>query len=201
MVSRVVQFVASTLLGGLLVLAPIYLAALLILRGMDVVQGVVEPLTKLLPKWFPGEAVLSLGLVLVVCFLVGLVVRTQFGTSARDWIERLLSKWIPGYGILKNLTQQVAGDPQLSAWKPALVQIEDGLVPAFIIEALDDGRYTVFVPSIPTPLTGAVYVFASNRVHPLDIPFTTALKAISRWGAGTKELVAAINKQESRTVQ
>ena len=32
------------------------------------------------------------------------------------------------------------------------------VVPAFIIEELDDGRLTVFVPSVPTPLAGAVYV-------------------------------------------
>jgi len=36
-------------------------------------------------------------------------------------------------------------------WKPALVEIEEALVPAFIIEELEDQRVTVFVPSVPTP--------------------------------------------------
>jgi uncharacterized membrane protein len=79
-------------------------------------------------------------------------------------------------------------------WQPALAEIEDALVPAFIIEELEDGRFTVFVPSIPTPLAGAVYVLSQDRVHPLDIPFTQAIQTVSRRGSGAKELVAAMNK-------
>ena len=50
------------------------------------------------------------------------------------------------------MTRQLAGDSRESAWKPALVEIEDALVPAFIVEELDGGRFTVFVPSVLTPL-------------------------------------------------
>jgi uncharacterized membrane protein len=50
----------------------------------------------------------------------------------------------------------------------------------------------VFVPSIPTPFAGAVYILEHQRVHVLDVPFTQAVKAVSRWGSGSKELVAAM---------
>jgi uncharacterized membrane protein len=86
----------------------------------------------------------------------------------------------------------VAGESAESAWKPALAQIEEALVPAFIIEELEDGRFTIFVPSIPTPLAGAVYILARERVHPLDVPFTQAIRTVSRWGSGSKDLVAAM---------
>ncbi len=75
-----------------------------------------------------------------------------------------------------------------------LVEIEDALVPAFIIEELDDGRLTIFVPSVPTPLAGAVYVLSRERVHILDVPFTQAIRSVSRWGSGSRELVAAMRK-------
>jgi uncharacterized membrane protein len=75
--------------------------------------------------------------------------------------------------------------------KLALAEIEESLVPAFIIEELDDGRFTVFVPSVPTPLAGAVYILERARVHPLRVPFTQAISVISRWGSGAKDLVAA----------
>ena len=88
----------------------------------------------------------------------------------------------------------MAGDSDESAWTPALVELEEGLVPAFIIEVLDDGRFTVFVPSVPTPLAGAVYVLRPERVHIIDVPFTQALKSISRWGSGSRDLVAAMRK-------
>ena len=65
-------------------------------------------------------------------------------------------------------------------------------MPAFIIEELEDGRFTVFVPSVPTPLAGAVYILGPERVHPLNVPFTQAVKAVTRWGSGSEELVAAM---------
>jgi uncharacterized membrane protein len=92
--------------------------------------------------------------------------------------------------------QQLAGEGRENVWKPALAEIEDGLVPAFIIEELDDGRLTVFVPSVPTPLAGAVYILNRARVHPLNVPFTQAIKSVSRWGSGSKDLVAAMAKAE-----
>ena len=101
---------------------------------------------------------------------------------------------LPGYGLIKSLTQRLAGDSEESAWTPALIELEDALVPAFIIETLDDGRLTVFVPSVPTPLAGAVYVLSADRVHILDVPFTQAIRSISRWGSGSSDLVAAMRK-------
>jgi hypothetical protein len=43
-----------------------------------------------------------------------------------------------------------------------LAEIEEALVPAFIIEVLDDGRYTIFVPSAPPPLAATVSILAAN---------------------------------------
>jgi len=80
---------------------------------------------------------------------------------------------------------------------PQRVTIEDALVPAFIVEELDDGRLTVFVPSSPTPLAGAIYILNPERVHPLNVPFTQAVKAVTRWGSGSKALVEAM--QQRRT--
>jgi uncharacterized membrane protein len=77
-------------------------------------------------------------------------------------------------------------------WKPALAEIEEALVPAFIIEALDNGSFTVFVPAAPTPFTGSIYILTPERVHPVDVPFTSVIKSLSHWGSGSKELVAAM---------
>jgi uncharacterized membrane protein len=89
----------------------------------------------------------------------------------------------------------MAGRDEENVWKPALAEIEEALVPAFIIEELEDGRFTVFVPSVPTPFAGAVYVLTPERVHPVDVPFTHALRSVSRWGSGSKELVAAMKPE------
>jgi hypothetical protein len=35
-------------------------------------------------------------------------------------------------------------------------------------------------------------VLARERVHPLEIPFTQAMKPLSTWGAGCRDLVVAM---------
>ncbi len=191
------DFLVSSFVGGLVIVAPIYLSILLLLKAMQAVAGLVQPIAKLLPAWFPGEQVLALLLVLTVCFLIGAAVRTPAGRAARERIEQSLFEKIPGYALFRSLTQQLAGSPEEHVWKPALAEIEEALVPAFIIEELEDGRFTVFVPSAPAPVSGSIYILTPERVHPVDVPFTHAIKSLSRWGSGSKELVAAMKNQKA----
>jgi uncharacterized membrane protein len=192
---RVLEFVSTAVAGGLLIVIPLYLAILLLLKGMKSVVGLVRPFALLLPDTIPAETFLSLLLVLLICFFIGVAVRTQAGRVLREQLEKAFFERIPGYALIRSLTQQMAGNANETAWKPALVEIEDALVPGFIIEELSDGRYTVFVPSIPTPLAGAVYILDRERVHPLEVPFTQAFKVISHWGSGGKDLVAAMESR------
>ena len=186
------ELVTSTVIGGLFIVVPVYLAILLLLKGMKSAASLVRPIAALLPDWLPAEGLVSLLLVLVVCFIVGAAVRTRAGQIVRERVEKAFFERLPGYSLLRSLTQRLANDGDATAWKPALVDLEDALVPAFIIEELADGRLTVFVPSVPTPLAGAVYILSRERVHPLDIPFTQAIRSVSRWGSGSKDLVAAM---------
>jgi len=196
-VKHISQFLLSSFVSGVVILTPVYLSVLLLLKAMHVVGGLVRPFVKLLPQWFPAEQVLSLLLVLLVCFLTGVAVRTPAGRAARERIEKSLFERIPGYALFRSLTQQLAGSREERVWKPALAEIEEALVPAFIIEELEDGSFTVFVPSVPTPFSGTVYILTPDRVHPVDVPFTHAIKLLSRWGAGSKELVAAMKNQKA----
>jgi uncharacterized membrane protein len=188
------EFLVTTLVGGLLIVLPLYLTVLVLLKGMQSLAALVRPLAMLLPAWLPAENLLSLALVLVVCFLIGVAVRTRVGGILRQWMDRAVFERLPGYGLFRSLTQRLAGEGRENVWKPALVEIEEALVPAFIIEEVADDRFTVFVPSVPTPLAGAVYILSRERVHPLDVSFTQAIKSISRWGSGSKDLVAAMTK-------
>ena len=126
-----------------------------------------------------------------MCLTTGILVRTRSGRRFWEMMERSLFQRIPGYAVIRGLTQQLAGETREEAWKPALVEIDRALALAFIIERLETG-YTVFVPSAPTPMAGTIYIMTPERVHPLDVPFTRALQTISRWGSGARELLAAM---------
>jgi uncharacterized membrane protein len=184
--------VVQPLLAGALLLLPIYLAFLLLLKAMKSLAKVVRPLARLMPQSFPGETVISLLLVLALCLIVGLLLRTSFGQRAWLKVENSLLQKIPGYATIRGMTRQLSGQSEEHAWQPALAEIEEALVPAFIVEELDGGRYTVFVPAAPTPLTGSIYILTADRVHPLNVPFTHAIKVLTHWGSGSQELIAAM---------
>jgi uncharacterized membrane protein len=192
--SKLVNFVLGSFLAGVLILAPIYLAVLLLLKAIGSVVQLVHPIAKLFPDWVHREDVLALIVILLACFLVGLTLRTKWGQALWRRSEPVFQK-IPGYSLFRGFTQRLAGDAEAEAWKPALAEIEEALVPAFIIEELADGRFTVFVPAVPAPFTGQVYILDPKRVHAVDVPFTHAIRAVSRWGSGCRELVDAIERK------
>ena len=182
----------AKLIAGVMVVVPVYLGVLLVLKVTKHLADLLKPVTALLPGWLPGDQILALLPFLAICFLVGVAIGTSAVRDIERRIEHSLFEKIPGYTLFRSLTQRLVGESQDEAYKPALADIEHALVPAFIIEEHADGRYTVFVPSVPTPLAGAVFFLTADRVHPLDIAFTQALRTVSRWGAGCKDLVAAM---------
>ena len=112
--------------------------------------GLVRPVAALMPGGIVTQDVRPLAAILLVCFIVGVAMTTPM----RQQIERVVFERLPGYGLIRSLTQRLSGQGDETAWKPALVEIEEA---GFIIEEHEDGQYTVFVPSVPTPFAGAVY--------------------------------------------
>ena len=195
------DFFVKAVVTGLLVVVPLYLAGLLILKALGSLRELLSPVEALLPDSIYGGYLLSLLILIVICFLVGAAFRTPKGKAIRKKFETNVLGKIPGYTLFKGLTEQLAGQGEQNVWKPALADIEDALVPAFIIEELDDGSFTVFVPSVPTPLAGTVYILPPERVHLIDVPFPQAAMAVARWGAGSKDLVAAMNRKDGTLQQ
>jgi len=192
---RSLSFMMSTIVSGLLIVAPVYLAALVLLKAANALAGLVAPIVRLLPEWLPAETLLSILVLLLVCFLVGIAEKTTVGRDLRQQLEKSLFQRIPGYTLLTGLTQRLAGETDGKVWQPVLIEIEEALVPAFVIEELEDGRLTVFAPSAPTPFAGTIYVIDRKRVHFVDVPFARATWVVSQWGFGAKDLVAAIRPE------
>jgi uncharacterized membrane protein len=99
---------------------------------------------------------------------------------------------LPGYTFLRGLAKRVTGSSGEQTMQPALVEIEDALCPAFLVEELEDGSFTVLVPSAPTPMAGSIYILPRERVHPVDIPFTEAIGVFTKWGTGSGRFVRAM---------
>jgi len=111
---------ARALIRGVLIVVPVYLAVLLLLKGMKSLATLVHPFTQVLPDWMPAEDLLSLLLVLAICAAIGAYVGTGVGRRARNSIERAIFERIPGYALFRSLANQMAGQSRESTWKAAL---------------------------------------------------------------------------------
>jgi uncharacterized membrane protein len=186
------EFTKTTLIGGVLIILPIYISILLIAKAISGILNAVKPITAGIPASVEFREVLAILVLAAICFIAGLLARTGPGFRAKNAFEAAVLSKLPGYTLLRGLTGRLAGQVDEPTFAPALVEIEDALVPALIIEELEDGSYTVLVPSVPTPMAGALYILPRDRVHPVDISFTTALKVFTKWGAGAGEFVRAM---------
>jgi uncharacterized membrane protein len=154
--------------------------------------ALINHITAQIPASVHFRQIVAILLIAAVCFIAGLVVRTGPGMQAKNAFERAVLRKLPGYTLLRGLAGRITGRADEPAFAPALVEIEDALVPALIVEELDDGSYTVLVPSVPTPMAGSIYILPRERVHPVDVPFTKALSVFSKWGTGAGDFVRAM---------
>ena len=189
---KIAEFTKTTLIGGVLVVLPIYLSALLLIKTFSGIMALLSPVTEQLPADVQFRRIIAFLIVVVVCFVAGLILRTGVGLRAKNAFEQLLLEKIPGYTLLRGLAGRLAGESKSEMFAVALAEIEEALVPAFIVEELEDGRYVIFVPSVPTPAAGAIYIIARERVHLVDVSFAKAVSVISKWGAGAGDLLKAM---------
>ena len=197
----IVGFLKVTLVGGLLIVLPLWVSLLLLLKAIKGALAVLRPVAKLVPQRFVHDDVVALCLLVLICFGVGLVVRTELGKRVGDWLEHHLLGRLPGFSIIRGMIGQFAGEKDEESFQPALVEIEEALVPAFIIEKHADGQFTVFVSSSPTPMAGAIYILQPERVHPVDVPLRKAMVCVTKWGAGAAEMRAAMRSRNVKEDQ
>ena len=187
------EFTKTTLIGGLLVVLPIYLIILFLAKTLKGVLTLLSPVTAAIPAGTQFRQVIALLIVVVVCLLAGAIVRSRSGLRAKNAFERTVLERVPGYTLVRGLAERLSGNERDGAFRPALIEVEDALAPGFIIEELEDGRYTVLIPSVPTPAAGSLFIMPRERVHPVDVPFTQAVTVISNWGTGAGALARGVS--------
>ncbi len=193
----IAELTRTTLIGGVLVILPVYLSVLLLAKAISGIVGLVAPITHGLPATLPFPELIAILLLVAACFVAGIAVRTGPGLRAKNVIERSLLERIPGYALIRGLAGRVVGKEDERTFTVVLAEIEDALVPAFLVEDCGEDHCAIFVPSVPTPAAGAIYIIAKERVHAVDVPFTQAVSVISKWGAGSANLLARMKRDDA----
>ena len=185
-------FLKTTMLGGILFLLPLAIVLMVLGYALGLASKVAQPISEKLQldAWgtVPGVGIVTVlsALVLVLlAFAAGLVARTYTGERLTRWFEGSLLGRLPQYQMVKSMTEGLARLESDSGIKPALVSIEGGWQMGYLLEPLENGWLSVFLPQAPTPMSGNVMYLPAERVRPLDITMVDAMSIIRRIGVGS----------------
>ena len=102
------------------------------------------------------------------------------------WSENSLLGGLPQYQLVKTMAEGLAQvENAKQGVRPALISIEDGWQIGYLLEPLENGWVTVFLPQAPTPMSGNVMYLPATRARPLDIPMIQAMEIVRHIGVGS----------------
>ncbi len=197
--SRIRNFLLTTLLGGFLVLLPLAILAMVVQLLLRIIRNLLAPLTNFLineinlriPDSF--VAFLAFAIVVFLCFLMGLFVRTQMGSQVFSIFERDYLLRLPLYGTIKVAVQQFTGAKKMPFSEVVLVDVfKNGTrMTGFITDEHPSGNVTVFVPTGPNPTNGFIFHVRADQIERLS-PGTKseeALRTIIGIGVGSSDIM------------
>ena len=191
---NILEFLKTTLLGGVLFLVPIVLLAFVASKALAVVDDIVEPLAVLIPVetvgGVPMAKLLAGAAIVLFCFLAGLLAKTALAKKLVDWLEAAVLSNVPGYEVIKSMGESMVGIEKERAHQAVLARIEEAWQIAFLVERIDGGYVVVFVPDAPNPWSGSVFFITEDRIKSLDLPRAQLLKCLNRLGVGSNSLFA-----------
>jgi len=189
------ELLKATMAGGLLFLLPVALVAIVLKQAMQLVEKIVRPISNYLPVeavvgvW--GETLLAAVVLILVSLVAGLVARTNVGRRIMRWFENSLLGGLPQYQMVKSMAEGLAHVESAEGVDPALVSIEGGWQIGYLLEPLDNGWVTVFLPQAPTPMSGNVMYLPADRVRPLGITIGQAMALVKHIGVGSAEVLGS----------
>lgn len=184
-----INFIKTTITGGVLFLLPITLLYIVIHKAYLLLGQIAQPLIERTPDLilgFSGARIVVLLLLLVLCFVSGLLFRH---TITKKWIKKLEDNFIcylPGYTLMKSIAADALKQEVETKMIPVLVNDGDAYMIGFLTEEAN-GLCTVFMPGAPRHEEGEIKIFPSEFVSKINMPINTAVKSIKNFGKGLIE--------------
>ena len=190
--NAIAQFVRTTIVGGLLFLAPIVVLVVILAKAFDYAKKGLNAILVYFPgavELSPaGATALSVLLIALLCFLAGILARTVPAQHVVNALESSVLSKIPAYEYLKQESASALGAAGNTDLHVVFVPMEGGWQLGLQTEPMADGLVPVFVPGAPNPHSGSVFFFPADVVRPAGVELVSALNCLRRCGAGASAL-------------
>jgi uncharacterized membrane protein len=198
------HFLRTTILGGALFLMPIVVLAFLLNKAFEYARRGLKPVAKLIPDQLVSgatmEAVLAIGLIVLLCFLAGLFARTVLAQNIVSELESQVLSKVPAYGYLKQAGSSMMGLGEMAEHPVVLAQIEGAWRLGVQTDMAGSGLAAVFIPNSPNTFSGSVFFVASDKVRRLDLPLASALNCLEQLGAKGGSFLSNLSLVDSKSL-
>lgn len=181
------RLIGTTVLGGIVFLVPLVVLGAILGKAFSIMKLLGKPLAGLLQVertivGFAFVEILTAILLILVCFVAGLIAKRDFARSARAKLDSLLLQLIPGYAWVKGVTGNIHDSEAQEVLKPVLVRFDDQSQLAFEVDRNDSGLVAIFLPGAPDARSGSVSFVTEDRVSEVDIGFHGVVKSCKNLG-------------------
>ena len=159
--------------NGFIFLIPVFVIFILITKAFTALTSVGTKVAAV----FGMKSIMGIGtagiatslIILLICFLCGLLVKFSFMKAFSRTAEKGLAKYIPGYTNYKEMAEEkLQIKTRQIPYKTALIMQSGFWQPAYIIEQDDQSNYVVFLPDIPETNKGRLLFAKQDQVKMLS---------------------------------
>jgi uncharacterized membrane protein len=177
--------------GIVLFLFPVMILLFIFEKAFSIAQRIVMPVKSLLPAdRILGTGMLwllSLLLILLVCFLAGWLYERKIVKSFLSFIEDNLLVFIPGYAMIKSSADaSIEGSDE--NWKTVIINEEGDLIYGIEVDRRTDGFSIIFFPEPPDAKSGDMRLMQESKFKRTDFPVNKLVKIIRNYGHGSAEI-------------
>jgi uncharacterized membrane protein len=106
-------------------------------------------------------------------FLLGWLSGFDFTERILQSLEDRILNRIPGYRMLRYLSEEVSGAG--APLKVVYASVDDGIKLGLLMEELEDGRKAVFLPDSPVPTSGSLVILEPHLVEASNLTVSAAI--------------------------
>jgi uncharacterized membrane protein len=179
-------FLRNTFTGGILFLVPLVFLWMIVSKANDIMLKISEPLGKKLNEGFlglDGSRILAVVLLVVFCFLCGLLFRLAIAQKTMKLLEDYVLSHLPGYTLFKSFATDVAGGDTAGQMTAVLVQEENSWKPGLLVETHGEWS-TVYFPEVPKLDSGEVKMVPTDTIHKVAATGLQFMKTMKGFGKG-----------------
>lgn len=187
------EFFKDTVIGGLVVILPIGLIVAVFAWGFSLISAVIEPISNYLTNLVGvngiGADLLSIILIVISFFIIGLLTRTAFGKMMYKYSEGHMKNVIPFYKMVKEVVHHLFSEGITFESVVVVTPFGGNTKQLGFLTGTSNGYCSVYIPTSPNPSNGTHYIIPEDKVDKVDIEVSEAMRIIMSLGQGSADMI------------